>query len=192
MDGLPIRKCRRNGLNPAPGPNNEPNVARDSHLQIDGRVREPLTFCTPTAPDSQLQQNISPLLRLAHTAQAALLQAVAHESSPALVAVLQRVSKQCPDAIQAASNQTAGVSGVAAVQQAAVDMVLQQQHRLQTSLDQLNQQEGRVQSLTNEVSSLEQMTHSARQHVNGAAEDPNIAADQPAVHLEVWRKGHPV
>lgn len=139
--------------------------------------------------DGNSQPHESPLLKLGHLTQTALLRAVAQETSPALVTVLQRVIEQCPDAIQSASQQKPASTSVTVVEEAAVQRVLLQQQRLEKSLDQLQQQEGQVQMLTDDVTGLEQFSQSTRQQLRGSAEEAYITTEQPTADLQVSEHG---
>lgn len=185
MDGLPIRKRERGSL--AALPRTESDAPEVAPRERD--VREHLSFNTPISPDAPLEHSESPLSRLAQVTQHTLLQAAAQETSPAVIKVLQCVSEQCSDAIQAAKQQQAGAGDVAAVEQEAVDRVLQQHERLQQAQAQLLQQEKQMQSLTDDLISLEQITQSAGQQISADAIDGNNHNDQkPEAALQVCTK----
>lgn len=192
VDGLPIRKCRRSSPVPALGASNQCQPACNGRPLSDGSLRDPLTFCTPSTQDGNNQPHESPLLQIAHLTQAALLHAVAQETSPALVQVLQRVIEQCPDAIQAASQQKPVSTSATAVEEAAIERVLLQQQCLEKNLEQLQHQEDQVQTLTDDVIGLEQFSQSTRQQLRGSVEEASMATEQPNADLEVREYGRVV
>lgn len=178
VDGLPIRKRLRASTTLVPDAQAElPRVEADKiHPPGKTACGGRLIFETPS--EACLSQTESPLLRLAQLTKATLLQAAEQESSPAVIKAIKCVSEQCVEAISAATQELPGDVDVAAVEQAAVERVLQHQQRLQHTQEQLRQQEAQIQSLSDDLTSLEQLTQSAGQQLSADAGAIGKTADQ--------------